>query len=136
MGDASGRDVLAEKVKRLERINRLMMLVGILIAGVYGVGILAVVRAQKAAAPPKLAVHVAGGQERELSHTSLCTFELVLADENGNGRISMDAGTDGSSQLLFRDSSDKTRILMGTKPDGSPVVLLLDKEGKTIWEAP
>jgi hypothetical protein len=136
MAEASGRDLLAEKVKRLERINRLMLLVGIAAAGVYGVGLLAVVRAQKAAVPSKRAVEIAGGGQRTLTHPSLCTFELVLADENARERISMDAGEDGSSQLLFRDRNNKTRIWMGIKPDGAPVVLLLDAQGKTVWEAP
>lgn len=52
-------------------------------------------------------------------------FELV--DSDGNVRLQLYLGDDGSGNLRIRDGSGKVRIKLGTTTEGSSGLLLMDQ---------
>ncbi len=59
---------------------------------------------------------------------------LVLHDETGEARVSLDVGRSGPD-LTFRDGSGQTRANLHLLEEG-PVAVLYDKDKKVLWKAP
>ncbi|MCK4306818.1 hypothetical protein KAW50_01170 [candidate division WOR-3 bacterium] len=127
---------LLERVKRLERQNKLIKLTGIVVA--LGMAFVLLVGAKekvpKEIVAESFRVVDTQGRTRAALFVSQEGPMLVLSDENGKGRAALGVSPEGS-MLGFSDKNEKLRAVLGVSPEGS-ALQLYDKNGKTEFVAP
>jgi len=135
-------DTLTRRLERLERQNRWLRRVSLLI--LLG----AVVTPLMGQEPPhrpfrtveaeEFVLRDARGQVRATLGTTQnpSSAFLRLHNDDGKQRARISVSGDGTSSLEVMDSSDRVRVLVGVRDHGSPRLWLGNEGGKIIWRAP
>jgi len=108
---------LVTRVNRLERENRRMKLMGVLVL----LGITAV---------------MVMGQASSSNPTILRAEQFILQDKNGNARGAFLSHPDGSPGLIMTDSQNKLRIGVMVKPNGEPSLNLYGEKNQFMVLTP
>lgn len=131
-------DTLAQRLERVERENRSLRRVGVLmLVGVAALLIAAQATANRVVEAEKFVVRDASGKIRaELGTPPDGRVALTLFDRDGGLRVELRVLTNGRVGLLLYDKNGKSRAALRVLAEGGPVLGLFDKDEKLLWQAP
>jgi len=131
-------DTLAQRLERVERENRSLRRVGVLmLVGVAALLIAAQATANRVVEAEKFVVRDASGKIRaELGAPPDGRVALTLFDRDGGLRVELRVLTNGRVGLLLYDKNGKSRAALRVLAEGGPVLGLFDKDEKLLWQAP